>query len=88
MGIYISLLSAQCEDHAAEVWPQDRFEEDGAVLCGACGEDMTVKAYSACEDRCPSCGASFNPGCRLHKDLYFASESAGNKWCYCGYLAT
>jgi uncharacterized CHY-type Zn-finger protein len=57
-------------DHAARVWP--RAEQAAlAAMCGACGRQMPVAEYLACEDRCPSCGAGFNPGCRLHQRLYF-----------------
>ncbi|HVV64348.1 MAG TPA: CHY zinc finger protein [Rhizomicrobium sp.] len=56
--------------HAIEIWP--RGERDAvAVLCGACGFEMTIGAYLSCGDRCPACGAGFNPGCRLHRRFYF-----------------
>jgi uncharacterized CHY-type Zn-finger protein len=56
--------------HPARVWP--RSEQDAAAaLCGACGAEMSVRDYLACDDRCPACGAAFNPGCRLHRHLYF-----------------
>lgn len=57
-------------DHEARPWPGDRFDEP-AVLCGACGDRLTVRAYLAAEDACPSCAAGFNPGCRTHHDRYF-----------------
>jgi uncharacterized CHY-type Zn-finger protein len=57
-------------DHPARVWP--RAEQDAAAaMCGACGAEMSVREYLACDDRCPACGAAFNPGCRLHRHLYF-----------------
>jgi uncharacterized CHY-type Zn-finger protein len=56
--------------HAAAVWPQADWGER-AVLCGVCGGEFTVRQYLACENRCPACGAPFNPGCRLHRHLYF-----------------
>ena len=46
-----------------------------AVLCGACGTQLTVRQYLACDNRCPACAAPFNPGCRLHYRFYF--EDAG-----------
>jgi uncharacterized CHY-type Zn-finger protein len=56
--------------HPSAVWP--RAERDRpAVLCGACETELTVAQYLTCEDRCPACGAAFNPGCRLHRHLYF-----------------
>ena len=64
----------ECHDalagHAAAVWPQAEWDER-AVLCGVCGGELTVAEYLACENRCPACGAPFNPGCRLHHHLYF-----------------
>lgn len=64
----------ECHDqlagHAAEVWPIDEWDQ-AAVLCGACGAEMTVREYLGCADQCPSCGAPFNPGCRNHHHLYF-----------------
>ncbi len=55
--------------HAAKVWP--RGSSAKVAMCGACGEEMTAGAYLACDDRCPACGAAFNPGCRKHRHLYF-----------------
>ena len=57
-------------DHEPVRWPLDRFDEP-AVLCGVCGEAMSAAAYLECDDRCPACGAAFNPGCRAHRDRYF-----------------
>jgi uncharacterized CHY-type Zn-finger protein len=56
--------------HPAEVWPRAEWDRP-AVLCGACGTEMSVKEYLACDNRCPACGALFNPGCRSHHHLYF-----------------
>jgi len=61
---------AALADHPAAVWPRSEHDEQ-AVLCGACGSELTVAQYLACVDRCPACGAAFNPGCRLHRHLYF-----------------
>lgn len=63
-------------DHERERWPRDRFD-DPAVLCGVCGESMRAAAYLDCDDSCPNCSASFNPGCRDHHHLYFETESEG-----------
>lgn len=57
-------------DHPAETWPREKFPQL-AILCGNCGEQLTILAYLECEDRCPQCAARFNPGCRLHRHLYF-----------------
>jgi len=61
-------------DHEPERVPRERFDE-AAVLCGVCGATLPVRAYLDCDDRCPECGAAFNPGCRRHRDRYFAVES-------------
>jgi uncharacterized CHY-type Zn-finger protein len=57
-------------DHAARVWPTAEWDQT-AVLCGVCGVELSVREYMACTNRCPSCGAALNPGCRLHRHLYF-----------------
>jgi uncharacterized CHY-type Zn-finger protein len=56
--------------HPARVWPRAEWDQP-AVLCGVCGEQLSVRGYMACENRCPACGAAFNPGCQLHYHLYF-----------------
>ena len=61
-------------DHEATVWPQIEWEQP-AILCGVCGGELSVRAYMACANRCPSCGAAFNPGCRLHYHLYFEGQN-------------
>ncbi len=61
-------------DHPAQVWPVERFNEL-AVLCGACGPDHTVTDYLA-TNNCPGCQAEFNPGCKLHQENYFATDTA------------
>ena len=67
----------ECHDalagHAARVWPEEAFDTP-AVLCGACGCELTVNEYLACDNRCQRCGAGFNPGCAKHKHLYFATD--------------
>jgi uncharacterized CHY-type Zn-finger protein len=56
--------------HAIEVWPRAEWDAP-AVLCGACGHEMSIAAYLACDSRCPACAAPFNPGCRRHHRFYF-----------------
>lgn len=41
-----------------------------AVLCGVCGKSLSAAEYDSVS-ACPGCGAQFNPGCRLHRHLYF-----------------
>ncbi|QLH81047.1 CHY zinc finger protein [Halosimplex pelagicum] len=60
-------------DHEPERIARESFDDPG-VLCGVCGERLSVREYLDCDDACPACGASFNPGCRRHRDRYFAVE--------------
>ena len=62
-------------DHPATTWPVSASDRP-AVLCGVCRTRTTIAAYVAGDDRCEHCGAAFNPGCRLHRHLYFAAPSA------------
>lgn len=59
------------EAHPAEVWPGAAFGVP-AVLCGVCRAELTIEAYLASGNVCPSCGTGFNPGCATHHHLYFA----------------
>ena len=61
-------------DHPAQVWPRAEWDAP-AVLCGACGTEMSVNAYLNSDNRCRTCGAAFNPGCKLHHHLYFEAGS-------------
>ena len=56
--------------HGVEVWPRAEWDQP-AVLCGACGGEMSVRQYLECDNACPSCQARFNPGCRTHYHFYF-----------------
>lgn len=57
-------------DHDPAVHPREAFSEP-AVLCGACGTELSVAGYLDCGFDCPACDAAFNPGCRRHYDRYF-----------------
>ncbi len=63
----------ECHDeavtHAIERWGDADLNEH-AVLCGACSRQLTVAEYLGAA-RCPACDAEFNPGCKLHRDIYF-----------------
>ncbi|MFK3669528.1 CHY zinc finger protein [Leifsonia aquatica] len=63
------LCHAEAADHPAHAWPEGSGAER-AVLCGVCGDELTIAAYLGVEG-CPACGAAFNPGCKLHRHLYF-----------------
>jgi uncharacterized CHY-type Zn-finger protein len=56
--------------HTAEVWSKEEFGER-AILCGNCGQQLTIREYLQCESVCPHCGRQFNPGCARHYHLYF-----------------
>jgi uncharacterized CHY-type Zn-finger protein len=61
--------------HAIQVWPRSEWDVR-AVLCGACGYELTIREYMDSGSRCPLCAARFNPGCRNHYHFYFAAEDA------------
>ena len=63
------LCHAETADHAAAQWPLDQRDTE-AVLCGACGTELTIASYLA-TNACPNCGSPFNERCRLHTHLYF-----------------
>jgi len=56
--------------HMHKVWQKNELDEK-AILCGACGNEMTINEYFASANCCPHCGAAFNPNCSLHYHLYF-----------------
>lgn len=64
-------------DHAIEVWPRGEWNQ-AAVLCGACGAELTVTQYLGSFDKCPYCSSRFNPGCRNHYHFYFEIERTAN----------
>ena len=74
-GVYYACKD--CHDalagHAAEVWPRIEWNH-AAVLCGACGTELSINAYLGCLDKCPSCSSPFNPGCRNHYHFYFETD--------------
>ncbi|PJJ61458.1 putative CHY-type Zn-finger protein [Compostimonas suwonensis] len=68
---------AETADHEARRWPRSSWHER-AVLCGVCGEELTIADYRLV-DACPSCAAAFNPGCRLHAHLYFETSAPAER---------
>ncbi len=64
----------ECADHPATVWPAALWNTH-AILCGACGRQLSISEYMNGGFRCPTCDAGFNPGCRSHYHLYFATTS-------------
>ena len=73
-GVYYACK--ECHDalagHPIQTWPREEWDHP-AVLCGACGDQLSIAQYMASGYSCPACGASFNPGCRKHYAYYFAS---------------
>ncbi|MDQ6738776.1 MAG: hypothetical protein M3Z30_13885 [Gemmatimonadota bacterium] len=65
----------ECHDalagHQILPWPSGSGDAR-AIMCGACGTELTIREYLDCEDQCTRCGAAFNPRCRLHHRFYFA----------------
>ncbi|MBT2499345.1 hypothetical protein J7E25_09560 [Agromyces sp. ISL-38] len=66
------LCHAETADHPAEQWPLGERNQE-AVLCGACGTELTIESYLATNE-CLNCRAPFNERCRLHAHLYFETE--------------
>jgi len=64
---------SEIADHEAKVWPTNE-RDAAAILCGACGSQLSIDEYFACDSTCPSCDSKFNPGCAKHYHLYFASQ--------------
>lgn len=56
--------------HAIEAWPENEWTQL-AILCGACGSELTIHQYMGSDFRCPFCRAPFNPGCKKHYHYYF-----------------
>jgi uncharacterized CHY-type Zn-finger protein len=57
-------------DHAIKLWPRSEWNQK-AILCGACGTELTILEYMQCDSCCPACRKLFNPGCRTHYHFYF-----------------
>ncbi|MFL0684154.1 MAG: CHY zinc finger protein [Algoriphagus aquaeductus] len=60
-------------DHEHRVWPKAEFDQK-AILCGVCGNELSIKDYMASNNTCPHCKSGFNPGCSKHYHLYFETE--------------
>jgi uncharacterized CHY-type Zn-finger protein len=63
------LCHEEAADHPAQQWPAAEQGAEG-ILCGVCQHQLAITDYLRV-DGCPRCGAAFNPGCRLHAELYF-----------------
>ncbi|EGV61187.1 hypothetical protein CANTEDRAFT_116623 [Yamadazyma tenuis ATCC 10573] len=64
----------QCHESAGHpIEKYDMGSSELVVLCGGCQTELTFAEYSPLV--CPTCGGQFNPGCKLHYDIYFTNES-------------
>jgi uncharacterized CHY-type Zn-finger protein len=61
--------------HRIQVWPHSEWHEP-AILCGACGTELSIHAYLHSDSRCPACHSPFNPACRNHHHFYFQLGAA------------
>ncbi len=60
-------------DHDHQVWPKAEFDQK-AILCGVCGNELTIEDYMDSNNTCPTCKSGFNPGCSKHYHLYFETK--------------
>ncbi|GEN45977.1 CHY zinc finger protein [Alkalibacillus haloalkaliphilus] len=56
--------------HAIEKWAKDE-RDTKAILCGSCGNELTIHEYTNHGTHCPKCNAQFNINCQMHYHLYF-----------------
>jgi uncharacterized CHY-type Zn-finger protein len=77
-GVYYACKDCHADlaGHEIAVWPESEWNQ-AAVLCGACGTELTVHEYMRSEFHCPTCGEQFNPGCRNHYHFYFQLPPIG-----------
>lgn len=61
---------AESTDHKPLTWDSVEWNKK-AILCGACGLELSVQEYMDSNNTCPRCQSSFNPNCKKHYDLYF-----------------
>ena len=59
-------------DHPIKVWLKTE-QKQKAILCGACGAELTIEQYMAGNFHCAACDVQFNPGCKNHYHYYFES---------------
>ena len=71
-GIYFACK--ECHEalagHPVKVWPHAEWTE-AAVLCGACGYEMTIEGYMASSYKCPHSVAAprYGPSTRMFSSL-------------------
>lgn len=64
---------SEIANHSPALWPKNEFDSP-AILCGACGYQLTINEYFSCDSTCPKCERGFNPGCANHYHLYFGTK--------------
>ena len=71
-GIYYACKDCHIAltDHEIVVWSRKEWDQQ-AILCGACGAELTINSYMACGHHCPLCNAEFNQACRNPYHYYF-----------------
>ena len=60
----------RAEKHDALRWSREEFDSR-AIVCGSCGQRLSVREYLTSGASCPACNAAFNPRCANHHHLYF-----------------
>ncbi|UCZ53890.1 hypothetical protein LGQ02_03650 [Bacillus shivajii] len=66
---------AELTTHTPKKWSQNEFDEK-AILCGACGTELSINEYMNSGATCPNCEAEFNPKCANHYHLYFDVDAS------------
>jgi uncharacterized CHY-type Zn-finger protein len=71
-GDYYPCYSCHHEqaEHSAITWTKNE-RDTKAILCGKCGNELSIHAYVESGNQCPFCNAAFNPNCKNHYHLYF-----------------
>ncbi|XBW36752.1 hypothetical protein QEN19_002329 [Hanseniaspora menglaensis] len=58
----------------------EKEKDEKLILCGKCKKELTFQEYQSKIGpntlKCPSCLSHFNPGCKLHYDMYFEGTEA------------
>lgn len=55
--------------HQLRRWNRQELDHEYVILCGECKSELKFDEYQILS--CKYCGSRFNPGCKLHYDLYF-----------------
>ncbi|AET38894.1 Hot13p Ecym_3408 [Eremothecium cymbalariae DBVPG len=84
------------KDHATHKYNINKSPMEHVILCGVCKNTMTFQKYTSRSfgeaDQegistqnqpfcCPFCNSPFNPGCKLHYDLYFDFDHRDHRDC-------